>query len=421
MSQATESSPTAAAPPAIATVAAAPAAAGAGDGDACPNCGATLWGEFCFSCGQPRKGLIRRFTSILGDFLDTVFSIDNRIWRTLGPLLFLPGQLSLEYLAGRRVRYVTPFRLFFFLCILAFLALQWLTESSPGAVNFGEGAEMRVERADSIEAVERELARGLAEFEEVRDGIEGEREAAAETPDEAALLEASQRFAKNTERLRRKAEARKVFLAEVAKARAEGREPPVDPNTDDGPTIQFGNEPFDPEVNPVRIEWLPDAVNENLNQRLARAQEAVRHAREDPRPLIQAFFGAIPPVLFVLMPLFALVLKFFYLFKRRLYMEHLLVALHSHAFIFFTLLVIALLALARNALPQPEGWFAHGIDWLTFVLWWWIPIYLFVAQKRIYRQGWIMTTLKYGAIGITYTLLLSFGLAATILTGLLSL
>ena len=38
--------------------------------------------------------------------------------------------------------------------------------------------------------------------------------------------------------------------------------------------------------------------------------------------------------MFVLIPLFALLLKLFYVFRRRLYMEHLIVALHSHAFLF---------------------------------------------------------------------------------------
>ena len=47
------------------------------------------------------------------------------------------------------------------------------------------------------------------------------------------------------------------------------------------------------------------------------------------------------------MPLFALLLKIFYIFKRRLYMEHLIVALHSHSFIFLSLLLITLAGLLR--------------------------------------------------------------------------
>ena len=54
---------------------------------------------------------------------DTMLNIDSRIFRTLWPLLVKPGFLTNEYLAGRRVRYVTPFRLYFFLSIVAFLVI----------------------------------------------------------------------------------------------------------------------------------------------------------------------------------------------------------------------------------------------------------------------------------------------------------
>src|SRR6185312_8962715 len=91
---------------------------------ACANCGAPMHGPYCYACGQPEKGMIRQLASVMHDVLDTVFNIDSRVFRSLLPLYFRPGYLTLEYFAGRRVRYVTPFRLFFFLCIVAFFAIQ---------------------------------------------------------------------------------------------------------------------------------------------------------------------------------------------------------------------------------------------------------------------------------------------------------
>src|SRR5690606_42006472 len=91
----------------------------------CANCGIVLLGEHCYACGQPTKGLVRHFSSIIGDFMDSVFELDSRILRTLGPLLFKPGYLTNEYFDGRRVRYVSPVRLFVFLSIFAFFAAQW--------------------------------------------------------------------------------------------------------------------------------------------------------------------------------------------------------------------------------------------------------------------------------------------------------
>ncbi len=64
--------------------------------------------------------------------------------------------------------------------------------------------------------------------------------------------------------------------------------------------------------------------------------------------MIAGRLSVLPQTLFVLMPLFAVLLKITYIFKWRLYMEHLIVALHSHAFVFQSLLLIMLLGLLRD-------------------------------------------------------------------------
>jgi hypothetical protein len=56
--------------------------------------------------------------------------------------------------------------------------------------------------------------------------------------------------------------------------------------------------------------------------------------------------------------------------------------------------------------------------WAEALLFIWMPVYLLLMQKRIYGQGWIMTTLKYLVLGLCYSILLSFGVAATILASL---
>lgn len=87
----------------------------------CLNCGAALAGQYCSSCGQ-RSGvrIITLWTlvrEVLGDLLD----IDSRLWRSLLPLVFRPGHLTFEYLRGRRVRYIPPFRLYLVLSLIFFL------------------------------------------------------------------------------------------------------------------------------------------------------------------------------------------------------------------------------------------------------------------------------------------------------------
>jgi hypothetical protein len=128
--------------------------------------------------------------------------------------------------------------------------------------------------------------------------------------------------------------------------------------------------------------------------------------------------SAVPSTLFVLMPVFALMLKLAYLFKRRLYMEHLIVALHSHAFLCLSLLFVFLLSALQDAVAPASGALHSLISLLKAGVWTWMPGYLLLMQKRVYGQGWILTLVKYFTLGICYAVLLSFGAAATMLASL---
>lgn len=86
---------------------------------------------------------------------------DSRVWRTLWPLLFRPGFLTREYFAGRRARFLPPFRLYLVLSVLFFLVaaampnqlalfdpdagLQITPVGGPAA-NPGESPEQRADR-----------------------------------------------------------------------------------------------------------------------------------------------------------------------------------------------------------------------------------------------------------------------------------
>ena len=373
----------------------------------CQNCGVPLLGEHCYACGQPTKGLVRHFTSIVGDFMDSVFELDSRILRTLGPLLFKPGYLSLEYFAGRRVRYVSPVRLFVFLSLFAFFAAQLSFNIDKGSIDEGEPAASQASKVGEIGRVTT-----VAEVEALRDQAVAELQRAkketADVPGVGIGLDVAEKGIVN------EAERR---IAEIERAQAAGEEVPVPERRSDEPTMSFNGEPWHPVNNPIKIGFLPDAANAKLNEQAGRAQGNIKRIQEDPNLLKDAFLSTVPTTLFVLLPLFALLLKVAYLFKKRLYMEHLIVALHSHSFLCGALLAVLLLDAAAGwteALP----WLSNPIGWLEIALITWMPTYLLVMQKRIYRQGWIMTLLKYGLLGFAYLFLISFGATAAALASL---
>ena len=369
---------------------------------ACQNCGAPLLGEHCYACGQPVKGLVRHFSSILGDFFDTVFNIDSRVFRTLWPLFAKPAYLSNEYFAGRRVRYVSPVRLFFFLSIITFFVAQFAVDFGDNQLQFN-GRDDDMARATTVAEVERVRDAALKELDQARDDIP------AHVPGARAGVDAGATAVRNRAAKR---------IAELQRATAQGVPVPPAKNDDEVDLNLFSDQPWDAKTNPIDFKALPDFANDWLNEQAQHTKDNIKRYQENPNQFKDAVLSAVPSTLFLLLPVFALMLKLAYAFKRRLYMEHLIVALHSHAFLCLALLLqFALAALERGLAPTP-GALRSGFNLLQAALWTWMPLYLLLMQKRVYGQGWPMTLLKYFVLGICYVTLLSIGAAFTMLASL---
>ncbi|MCX7043787.1 MAG: DUF3667 domain-containing protein [Gammaproteobacteria bacterium] len=387
----------------------------------CENCGVPLQGDHCHACGQPTKGLVRHFSSILGDFFDTVLNIDSRVLRTLGPLLTRPGFLSMEYFAGRRVRYVTPMRLFLFLTLLAFFAIQGsidfndpepgVSVSEPGKNVDARSAE--IEAATTVAQVEAARAGVLKQLADARKNLD-------DVPGGAAGIAGIEMA---EESIREAADERIAYLKLAEANRKAGKPPPPAPSMqgrNKGFSFNANGKPWDPVTNPIAFGWLPQPVNQNLNKRVAHASDVLKASNSE-KPVVEALFNVLPQTLIVLMPLFALMLKLIYWFKRRLFMEHLIVALHSHAFIALALTLVLTFSWLQDWLTPNPGFWQGVFGWGMGLSAAWIPVYLLLMQKRVYGQGWPMTLVKFCVLGLCYSILLGFGLAAAMLIGLLTL
>lgn len=356
----------------------------------CLNCGAPLHGPYCYECGQPVKGMVRHLRSVVHDFLDTVFEYDSRIWRSLLPLYFRPGQITNEFLAGKRSRFVLPFRLFFVLTVVAFLVLQLTAE--PARID-GSGTDFSLTQTTTPAEVIERRDEALARLSATRQSTD--------SPAATAALDEVERY------IRKASRERIAWLEQAEAARAEGREPPPE----DWLSLSFNGEPWDAESNPLRVEWLPQAANDQLNRWVERANRNLRLARDEPGRLLSSFLGLLPAALFVLMPIFALLLKLFYVGKRWLYMAHLVVALHSHSFLALALLVSVLLE-ALADLATGLSWIEPPLRFTAAVSRFWVPVYLLLMQRRVYAESWPVTVVKYGSIGTIYLVLVSFTMVA---------
>lgn len=93
----------------------------------CPNCGAGLAVDphprLYPLCGQETRLHPPSFGDFVHGFVSHYVALEGSIWRTLGALLLRPGQLTLEYLAGRRRRYLPPLRVYLSASFLFFLVV----------------------------------------------------------------------------------------------------------------------------------------------------------------------------------------------------------------------------------------------------------------------------------------------------------
>lgn len=99
----------------------------------CRNCGVVVAGNYCANCGQETSLALPSAARFLREAAGRYIAFDGRFWRTMHRLLFRPGVLTVDYLAGKRRRYVRPGRLFVALSIVMFAVLR-LSVTTPEIV-----------------------------------------------------------------------------------------------------------------------------------------------------------------------------------------------------------------------------------------------------------------------------------------------
>ena len=363
----------------------------------CENCAAPLRGQYCHACGQSVHSPVRHAGHALEEVFESFWHLDGRVFRTLRDLL-VPGRATLEYLAGHRQRYLPPLRIFVIMSLLAFFVgrLTIHIEDEPFKLQVDTSA---ITQSHTVEEVERNRDRLLADLEQDR------KEAKGVVPGINALVIASQ------VKIQGEAANRIVELTQgsavAASVPAATGTPVVAPAPPPGKgLLTVDNKAWNAEMEPVKLAWLPGFANAWLTRKAVHAVDNLELMSERPDRAVQAILSSLPSALFVLVPIFALMLKLAYLFKRRLYMEHLVVALYSHVFLLMALTTVFVLMAASGWVASHAYWVSWLLNAATVAVLAWMPVYLLLMQKRVYGQGWTMTLLKYLVIGMVYVNLL---------------
>lgn len=323
----------------------------------CPNCNTPVNGPYCSNCGQIQKDMRRFFLALFNEAFEDLFSFNSRAWKTIFSLLFKPGFLTNEYLKGRRVSYVQPVRLYFISSIFFFLLLSIINFFSTSVeLSIHTDQTIQMERNQPSDS----NAGGTGENGSTKLNIEAQ-------PDEG-------------------------FDEVMAEIDANFDEPDSDLNL-----------PF---ISPTTNARLKEALRQQLKKAIT--------TKDNNREIISAFLEIAPPVIFCLLPLFALLLKIIYVFRGVYYSEHLVFAVHNHCFVFLTL---ALYSIAQILLQNVAS-LGNG---LNVVIGLWLPIYLWLSLRNVYKQGRFITSLKFIILGLSYSMILALGILAAFLAGIFTL
>ena len=374
----------------------------------CENCGTLLQGHYCHECGQSVHSPTRHFGHALEDFFESFWHLDGRVFRSLRDLM-VPGRIVINYLAGQRARYLPPLRLFVILSVLTFFVARLTIDLDNTAFKFNGESFNQVQTEAEVVALRDRMLKQL----------EGEeREARKEAGVDAALITVRARIegaaASRIAELRTRQKTPKASGTEappVTTPDASGKVKSTEPMQ---ATFTANGKPWDEHANPYRVSWLPGFVNRWLNHKVGRAQANMRHMQGEPSAYLEAVLSALPTSLFLLMPVFALLLKICYLGTGRRYLEHLVVALYSHAFLLIAMLVLLMLSSLSDVLPRLDV----PITLVMMCIWAWIPIWLFVTQKRAYGEHWALAAIRYLVIGFIYSMLVAIASLGAVLAGL---
>ncbi len=377
----------------------------------CENCHAPVLGQYCSQCGQSVEPTLQYFWTVVLHILDDIFSFDSRATRTLIPLLFKPGFLTQKYFSGQRIHYVPPLKLYLFISIVFFLSLKLTThlgdstELTPSASS--EQILALKTYADELKQKDSADQATIARLSSYLMDVEAKDNAIKNKLAKQLLTFEYQTLIKQTELSEHQKNQRKKIIDLYTESKKLSAE-------DSNISFTLGNS----DDGSMNLSFLSEKNNQLLNQNVKLLEQKItRLLNEDPKKLLQAAIAKLPQLMFVILPIFALLLKLMYLFKKRLYLEHLTVALHSHSFIFLAILSSELLTLIQEHILANKGVLSDGIDFLSFAIFLWIPVYLFIMQKRIYQQGMLLTTIKFIFTGSVYVLLLTLTAVIALIWG----
>ena len=321
--------------------------------------------QFCPHCGQKAKDELT-IGVLFYNTISNYFSFDARFFKSFLPLLFKPGYLATRFIQGKRLLYLHPAQLYLFISVVFFFLLSTIV--------------VRDQVQDFDMALKKTLNAPL-----ISDSTKVKTQKAIDSITLDSLL----------------LPLKEKGITEINKEQVKALDSIINTNVKNTTTkalsFDFNQKTVDSLITinasdaEVHKAMGMEGDAGSINRKFY-AQALKFYRLRNGEQILQAAYDTIPISLFILLPIFALILKVLF-FKRGSYAHHLVFSFYFFSFLFtvFSLILIV------NYIWDVPDW----IDWMLVLS---TYFYLYIAIKRFYKHGWLLSFFKTGLASFVYLL-----------------
>lgn len=348
--------------------------------DHCLNCGAKFDESynFCPNCGQENDHNKASFSTLVGDFFQNYFSLDSKFSNSLLPFFFQPGYLTKKYIAGKRASFVHPVRLYLVLSLVFFFVFSMVSKNIVQQ-SIDDLDDTVKEIPDSTKTVLNDAMKG--DFSKLEEDSLYRTTISDPTDDQVISYSI------------KKPDSANAFLTEE--------------NIETYMSLRE-NGAYD-------ADDILDSLNTSGLSSFQRglAKNLIRLDKAESGIVISQLLKNLPLMMIFLIPIFAAVLRLFYIRNDQYYITHLIHTVHLHSFAY----VIYGLAFLIVFLWIPGS---GGGFWTIFLSYMLVNVYTYFSFLNVYGQKWFKTLVKFLFAGFIYSWLLLLAIIAEMFLSVLT-
>lgn len=348
----------------------------------CLNCNAEVAGRFCQVCGQENIEPKESFWVLATHFVHDLTHFDGKFFSTLKYLLFKPAYLSQEYLRGKRTSYLHPIRMYVFTSFIFFLIFT----------NFYKNTESATE-------VKTPIATEIAKLEKKRDKLKIAISKKDSTLDAEDSIERQQNY------------LQLIRDIQILKKDSTKRDSIPSLMEEQNNALHFSNtdnskislKSYDSIQNSLPPNKRDNFFVRNIQRKNYALELKYNYdTKKMNEAIMEKFLHLVPQMLFVSMPLFALILQLLYVRRKQIfYVNHVVFTIHLYCATF----ILTLAALILNSifkLVHVPAWILGTIAYFTVCFYW------YKAFLNFYIQSRMKTVFKYVIVLLINFFLLAF-------------